>query len=231
MAIVSAVLFDMDGVLIDANGVIERAWREAAQLCSRVITEEDIRSHIHGRPGPHTIRALFSDLPRSDQEKVQAHVMHVENTATYEPIPGVARTIAQLSEAGITLGIVTSGWRSKIDRVVALLQAQGCFSVYIERDDVSRGKPHPDPYLLAAERLGIPASRTVVFEDSSSGVTAATTAGAYCVGIGGDDLQSCGARITIPDFLDVEVRPSTGSIILACRAGHELLIEPLPAGV
>jgi len=96
----------MDGVLIDANGVIERAWREAAQLCSRVITEEDIRSHIHGRPGPHTIRALFSDLPRSDQEKVQAHVMHVENTATYEPIPGVARTIAQLSEAGITLGIV-----------------------------------------------------------------------------------------------------------------------------
>ena len=221
----------MDGVLIDANRIIERAWREAAQLYGREITEEDIRSHIHGRPGPHTIRALFSDLSQSDQERVQAHVTHVENTADYEPIPGVARTISLLREAGATLGIVTSGWRSKIDRVVALLQVQGCFSVYVERDDVSRGKPHSEPYLLAAQRLGISASRTVVFEDSGSGVTAATSAGAYCVGIGGDELLSYGAKITISDFQNVDVRPSDSSCILVCRPGHEVLVKSLPDGV
>lgn len=227
---ISAVLFDMDGVLVDSKAVIERAWREAAQLCGRRITEEDIHNHIHGQPGPHTIRALFSDLPRSDQQKIQAHVIHVENTADYEPIPGVARTIARLHAAEITIGLVTSGWRYKIDRVIELLQAQWCFSVIVERDDVSRGKPHPDPYLLAAERLGIPASRTVVFEDTSSGVTSAVSAGAYCVGIGGEDLMRSGAQITIPDFESVEVHTRTsGGSILSCRPGHRLLVERLPA--
>lgn len=224
----SAVLFDMDGVLIDARAVIERAWREAASLCGRSISDEDLHNHIHGRPGPHTIRALFHDLPRTAQERIQAHVIDVENTADYEPIPGVARLIARLSAAGITVGIVTSGWKSKIDRVIELLQAQSCFSVIVQRDDVARGKPHPDPYLLAAERLGIPASKTVVFEDSSSGVTSAVTAGAYCVGIGDEDLTRSGAKLTIPDFeeVDVQATDSAGSI-LSCRPGHRLFVERL----
>jgi len=226
---VSAVLFDMDGVLVDSKAVIERAWHEAAQLCGRRITEEDLHNHIHGQPGPHTIRALFYDLPRSDQEKIQAHVIHVENTADYEPIPGVAQLIARLSAAGITVGLVTSGWKYKIDRVIELLQAQSCFSVIVERDDVARGKPYPDPYLLAARRLGIPASKTVVFEDASSGVTSAVTAGAYCVGIGSEDLMRSGAKITIPDFEGVEIQTSgSGGSILSCRPGHQLFVEQLP---
>ncbi len=233
VATVSAVLFDMDGVLIDARAVIERAWYEAAKLYGRQITEEDLHNHIHGRPGPHTIHALFSDLPGPDQEKVQAHVMHVENTADYDPIPGVAQLIARLSAAGITVGIVTSGWRSKVDRIIDLLRAQSCISVIVQRDDVARGKPHPDPYLLAADRLGISASKTVVFEDSSSGVMSAVAAGAYCVGIGAEDLLSNGAKITIPDFEGVEVRTSGsgGSSVLSCRPGHHLVVERLPARV
>ncbi len=139
-------------------------------MYGRRISQEDITKHIHGQPGPHTIRALFHDLPLSDQAKVQAHIIHVENTADCAPIPGVAQLIASLGAAGIPVGIVTSGWRLKIDRVIALLQAEPYISVIVERDDVARGKPYPDPYLLAAERLGIPASKTVVFEDAKSGV-------------------------------------------------------------
>jgi HAD superfamily hydrolase (TIGR01509 family) len=225
-----AVLFDMDGVLIDSKVVIERAWREAAQFYDREITEEDLHKHIHGQPGPHTIRALFGDLPRSDQEKVQAHIIHVENTADYEAILGVARLIARLNTAGITIGLVTSGWQYKIDRVIELLQAQSCFSVIVQRDDVSRGKPHPDPYLLAAERLGISASETLVFEDSASGVTSAISAGAYCVGIGGEELIRSGAKITIPDFENVEVQTrDSKETILSCRPGHWIVVERLSA--
>ncbi|XBS68882.1 HAD family phosphatase [Acerihabitans sp. KWT182] len=153
---VAAVLFDMDGVLIDSKAVIEQAWREAAHMYGRQITDEDIVKHIHGQPGPHTIRALFHDLPLADQARVQAHIIHVENTADCDPIPGVAQLIAALGAAGIPLGIVTSGWRLKIDRVIALLQAQPYVSVIVERDDVARGKPYPDPYLLGAKRLGLP---------------------------------------------------------------------------
>ncbi|GJH13227.1 HAD family phosphatase [Caballeronia novacaledonica] len=227
---VSAVLFDMDGVLVDSRAVIEQAWREAAQLYGREITEDDIHRHIHGQPGPHTIRALFHDLSRADQEKVQAHIIHVENTADCEPISGVARLVSRLGAAGITIGVVTSGWRYKIDRVIEMLKAQSYFSVIVERDDVARGKPYPDPYLLAAERLGVPASRTVVFEDASSGVTSAATAGAYCVGIGGEELIRSGAKIAIPDFEGVELETigSQGSI-LSCRPGHQLFVERLAA--
>jgi len=203
----AAVLFDMDGVLIDSNAVIERAWREAAEMFGKMISADDIVKHIHGQPGPHTIQALFSDLSLKDRERVQAHIIHVENTADYEPIPGVAQLITALDAARIKVGIVTSGWREKIDRGTAMLGVQACISVVVERDDVARGKPFPDPYLLAAERLAMPAGKTVVFEDSRSGVTSAVAAGAFCVGIGGVELVACGARLTIPDFTRVEVIP------------------------
>jgi HAD superfamily hydrolase (TIGR01509 family) len=225
---ITAVLFDMDGVLIDSNTVIEQAWIEAAKMFGKSISEEDIIIHIHGQPGPHTIKALFNDLPMSDQKIVQEHIIHVENTAYYDPIPGVAQLILSLYSAGICVGIVTSGWKEKIDRVTEMLKIQHCISVIVERDDVSRGKPFPDPYLLAAKRLAIPISATIVFEDSRSGVTSAHSAGAYCVGIGGNELLEFGAKITIPDFTGVEVmyRMDGGTVISLCP-GHNLVMEKL----
>lgn len=226
--VIAAVLFDMDGVLIDSNSVIERAWCEAAEMFGKIITEEDIVKHIHGQPGPHTIRALFNDLSLTDQKKVQSHIIHVENTASYNPIPGVAQLITSLNAFGISVGIVTSGWKEKIDRVTAMLHVQHCISVIVERDDVSRGKPFPDPYLLAAERLAIPTEKAIVFEDSRSGVTSATTAGTYCVGIGGDELVACGAKVAIPDFTGVKlVSQLNGKILLSLCPEHILTLEKL----
>lgn len=225
---IAAVLFDMDGVLIDSNSVIERAWREAAEMYGKSISEDEIVKHIHGQPGPHTIQALFSDLPLSDQQKVQTHIIQVENTAEYEPIPGAAQLIHSLNAAGVKVGIVTSGWREKIDRVTAMLNVQHCISVIVERDDATRGKPFPDPYLLAAERFSIPAEKTMVFEDSRSGVTSAVAAGARCIGIGGTELLACGAKLTIPDFTRVEViMRIDGDVAISFCPGHVLVMEKL----
>lgn len=221
---IKAILFDMDGVLIDSNSVIERAWREAAEMYGKTISDEQIVKHIHGQPGPHTIQALFSELPLNDQKRVQAHIIQVENTAEYEPIPGAGQLICSLHAAGVQVGIVTSGWREKIDRVTAMLNIQECVSVIVERDDVARGKPFPDPYLLASERFAVSASNTIVFEDSRSGVTSAVSAGAYCVGIGGDELKTYGARLTIADFVGVKViTGDNGEVIITFNR------EPLPA--
>lgn len=133
-----------------------------------------------------------------------------------------------LSETGITIGIVTSGWRYKIDRIIALLDARGAISVIVERDDVKRGKPWPDPYLLAIERLNIPADSALVFEDSTSGVTSAVRAGAFCVGIGGQSLLAYGAKCTIADFSHVRLSSSDeGKRVLTLCSGHSVQLESL----
>lgn len=92
--------------------------------------------------------------------------MHAENTADYDPILGVSELILALAAAKIKVGIITSGWREKIDRVMEMLHIENCISVIVERDDVTHGKPYPDPYLLAAKRLMLPPTETLVFEDS-----------------------------------------------------------------
>ncbi|OCG23441.1 haloacid dehalogenase [Gilliamella sp. wkB108] len=223
---IAAVLFDMDGVLIDSNAVIERAWLEAAQMYGITISEQDMLQHIHGQPGPHTIRTLFSDLPIEDQKKVQAHIIDCENIATYDPIPGVAQLIISLHAHHICVGIVTSGWREKVNRVITMLGVEKCISVIVERDDVSRGKPFPDPYILAAKRLHLPSEQTLVFEDSRSGVISAVAAGAFCVGIGNTELVECGAKLTIPDFTGVSViSQPDDKIVMAFDPNHTLVME------
>ncbi|EBI1835047.1 HAD-IA family hydrolase [Salmonella enterica subsp. enterica serovar Enteritidis] len=218
----------MDGVLIDSRTVIENAWREAALMYKRHLTDEDIQKHIHGHPGPYTIRTLFGDLPVSDQQRVQSHIIHVENTTDCELIPGVARLIESLGKAGIYVGIVTSGWRQKINRVIELLHAEPYISVIVERDDVTRGKPHPEPYILATQRLGIPASQAVVFEDAKSGVISAVTAGSYCIGVGDEDLMPLGAKTIIPDFQNVKLsRNSTDSFMLKLCPEHFILLNKI----
>lgn len=205
-SITNSVVFDMDGVLIDSAAVIERGWAEGAQLFDREISKEDIHNHIHGQPGPHTIKALFSDLPISAQKKIQAHVIEYETTANYDLIPGVKELVHALHEAGVTLALVTSAWQEKIDQALDVLQAHSHFSVIVQRDDVSRGKPYPDPYLLAAKRLGLSACEMLVFEDAHSGVKSAVTAGAYCVGVGDKGLVESGAQFVVPNFMQVSLQ-------------------------
>lgn len=224
---IAAVLFDMDGVLIDSNAVIERAWTEAANMYGKSLSENDIIRHIHGQPGPHTIHALFSELQLEDQQKVQAHIMQVENTADYVPIPGVALLIQALYRSGISVGVVTSGWREKINRVLEMLQVTHCISVIVERNDVARGKPYPDPYLLAAKRLSLPPCRTIVFEDSQSGVSSAVAAGCVCIGIGDENLKEWGASMTIPDFRCVQVKSQTATqVTISFPQRQVLAMEP-----
>ena len=219
----NAVLFDMDGVLIDSNSVIERAWCEVAQMYDREISNDEMIKHIHGQPGPHTISALFGDLSAADQQKVQDYIIYIENTAIYKPIDGVAELILALHKVGIRIGIVTSGWRQKIDSVIKLLKVDGCISVIVERDNGTKGKPYPDPYLLAIKRLNIPVNHTIVFEDSSSGVKSAVAADTYCVGIGGENLLSVGAQFTITDFSAVKiVTHPNGQIMISFDDQHQL---------
>jgi sugar-phosphatase len=216
----------MDGVVIHSKPVIENAWRKAALAHGRHISDEEMHELVHGRPGSYTVDALFPHLSAPEKQKIRGLVDSIEERSTCASIAGVEDFIKALISHGVVFGLVTSGWPARIEFVLQSLGLADRFSVIVSRDDVRRGKPDPEPYLLAASRLGIPASRTIVYEDSSSGVQAATKAGAYCVGIGGDNLVLSGARTAIPDFSGISLQATVpGEVSMVFSTGHKLLIE------
>jgi HAD superfamily hydrolase (TIGR01509 family) len=222
----SAVLFDMDGVVIQSKPVIENAWRKVAKSHGREISDQEMHELVHGRPGSYTVDALFPGLSAAEKQKVRSLVDSIEERSPCASIGGVEDLIKGLISHGVVFGLVTSGWPARIEFVLQSLGLTERFSVVVSRDDVRRGKPDPEPYLLAASRLGLPASKAIVCEDSVSGVQAAVSAGAYCVGIGSDELVKSGARTVIRDFSGISLQPtSPGEVSLVFSTGHRMLLE------
>lgn len=174
-----AVLFDLDGTLIDS----EPLWFEAERL---LVTE-------YGHPwGPAQAQQLVGwslwdsatflreqvgiDLPQpAIIERLQSQV--VAGVVAGPPFrPGALELLAEVRAAGVPTGLVTMSYRQMTDAVVAALP-EGAFQTVVSGEQVSRGKPHPDPYLLAAQRLGVAAVDCVVIEDSVTGATSARDAG------------------------------------------------------
>ena len=212
---IAAVVFDMDGVIVDSGPVIEHAWSEASRRHGRVLTPVDIASFIHGRPGSETVRLLFPDRSESDRKAIWAEVDKIEEESECSAIPGVIDLLAGLSRLGVDIGLVTSSWPRRIEFVLDHLELNGVFKVSVNRNDVARGKPNPDPYLAAFERLGVDPWQVLVFEDSEAGVRSAVAAGAACVAIGDAGLVDIGAIAGVPDF--------TGLRLGGTRAGRATL--------
>ena len=198
---IRAVLFDLDGVIIESREVIEEAWRAAAlHHTGTRLSEEDIHEHVHGRPGSHTVATLFPDHTPPQRKEIWAHVDRIEETAQYRAVPGVRDFIAWLGTTGVPVGLVTSSWAEKIEHVIGLFDLDRVFATVVSRDDVANGKPHPEPYRSGCARLGVDPASTLVFEDALSGVRSSVAAGSRCIGIGGDELVRAGAVASVPDF-------------------------------
>jgi HAD superfamily hydrolase (TIGR01509 family) len=203
---IAAVVFDMDGVVVDSGPVIEYAWSEAARRHGRVLTPADIASCIHGTPGSETVRLLFPDRSDAERTAIWAEVDEIEEETECSAVPGVVELLTGLSRLGVDVGLVTSSWPRRIEFVLNHLELTGVFKVSVNRNDVARGKPNPDPYLTAFERLGVDPGHVLVFEDSDAGVRSAVAAGAHCVGVGGGaGLLDLGALTGVPDFTGLSI--------------------------
>jgi sugar-phosphatase len=174
---VSAVLFDLDGVLVESRLATERVW--LAWASKNGIGEEELRSAMHGVRSVEVVRALRPDLDAVvESEEIERR--QAEDTDGLRPIPGATEALRALK--GDRVAVVTSGTRPL---ALARLAAVGIEppAVMVFADDVARGKPDPEGYLTAARRLGADPAEALVVEDAPPGIEAGRAAGMATVAV------------------------------------------------
>ena len=181
------VIFDMDGVLVDnANAHIE-----AFQVfCKRygIDLPLDTFSKMFGMTNEDIIPALLpSDIVKAKGLQVlsdEKEAIYREQYAkTIKPVPGLIEFVHDLKKHGVKLAVGSSGCAANVDFVIKSLGLEDCFDAVVNGDMITRGKPDPEVFLLAAKLLGLPATECVVIEDSFAGIDAARAAGAAVIAL------------------------------------------------
>ncbi len=222
---ISAVLFDMDGVLIDTDGAIADLWLGLAAESGVPLDATGIAADVLGCAPEHTVATVFAALDADGRERVLERVRVCEPDLGYAPVPAAVAVVEGLAAAGVPLALVTGASADRAGRVLKELGVAGLFGATVTWGEAARGKPAPDCYLLAARRLAVPPERCLVFEDTPSGVRAAVAAGARCAGVSRSApaaLRDSGARPVVATFADVTVR--TGPVLTV--GGEHLPLSP-----
>jgi sugar-phosphatase len=201
----AAVLFDMDGTLVDSSTCVESTWRMWAG--KHGVDIDALLRISHGRQNYETIRLI---APHLETPEEIAFLVETEE-ACHEGIAEVPGARALLDSMGVTMGptarwaVVTSAWRTLAEKRLSLagLPIPG---VLITSDDISHSKPHPEGYLLAAERLGVAPADCLVIEDAHAGIEAGRAAGMTVIGITTTfPREQLGCEWCIGDFRELAV--------------------------
>lgn len=182
-----AVLWDMDGVLVDSAPYHYRAWRETLATVGVDLDEASFRRTFGQRNdailadllGPDVSEEQVISLGTVKERRYRALVMQ----AGIAPLAGAVEWLRRLHARGIPQAVVSSAPRANITAVLEALGVADLFQALVSGEDVRQGKPHPESFLLAARRLGVPPERCQVVEDAPAGVEAARRAGMACLAL------------------------------------------------
>jgi HAD superfamily hydrolase (TIGR01509 family) len=191
-----AVLWDMDGTLINSEELHWLAWREAMTKEGLVITRDHFLSSVGQRndsiiPAWLGSAATAERIERIGETKENLYRDLVRQVGiAFEP--GVATWLHRLQQHGWQQAIASAAPRANIDAILESLSEKHIFQAIVSAEDVHRGKPDPEVYLLAATRVGVPADRCIVVEDAVAGIEGARRAGMRSVGVShnGKDLHA-----------------------------------------
>jgi len=184
-----AVVFDLDGLMLNTEELYDDVGGELLRRRGHVFTPQ-LKDAMMGRPGRVALGVLVEQLGLTDG----VETLYDESTAIFHGIlddrlammPGLAELLDALEAADLPKGIATSSGRAFVERVLGRFQLAPRFRCILTCEDVTEGKPHPEVYLKASQRLGFSPAEVLVLEDSHHGCCAAAAAGTFAVAVPGD---------------------------------------------
>jgi beta-phosphoglucomutase len=207
-----AVLWDMDGTLVDTAELHFDAWVKLANEMGRPFSRDDFTATF-GRRNPEIIQYLFHqeftpvEISEIGERKERYYRAEAERGVTL--LPGVMELLKGLHELGVKQAVGSSAPRGNLDLILRITNTASYFTSIVAMEDTQRGKPDPQVFLVAAERVGVPPSRCVVLEDAIAGVQAAKAGGMKCIGVTfvghhpAEKLREVGADRIVSSFTEV----------------------------
>ena len=203
-----ALLFDLDGTMVDTDHLHIAAWNAVLARDARHIDATFYKSKVMGFTAEAVTAALYPDHDSaarallSDEKEIAFRTL----VGLLEPTVGLPSLLAWADSLSLPMAVVTNAPR---DNALLLLRGLGWvnrFPVLVIGEELERGKPDPLPYLTALRRLGADATQAIAFEDSLSGVRAAVAAGIETIGLlnalNESALRGAGASVVVQDFAD-----------------------------
>ena len=190
---IKAAIFDLDGVIIDTAHYHYIAWKRLASEFNINLTIEE-NERLKGVSRMRSLEIILElgniKLSEEEKEKLAARknswfVEYIESIRPEEIFPGVKELILAMKAKGLKIALASSS--KNAPRVIELLKIGDMFDAMVDGTMITKTKPDPEIFLLAASKLGVPASECLVFEDAEAGVEAAIAGGMKCVGVGSFD--------------------------------------------
>jgi len=182
---IRALVFDFDGLIVDTEGPIFRAWQRIYRERGHELPRERWLTIIGTAAGPFDplldLRERTGEPLEQDELDGLERRYYKEATAMQQLLPGVESYLADARRLGLKTAVASSSTSSWVTDHLERFGIHEHFDAILCREDVSRTKPDPELYQKALERLAVSASQTIAFEDSSNGIRAAKAAGLFCV--------------------------------------------------
>jgi HAD superfamily hydrolase (TIGR01509 family) len=210
---IAGLVFDMDGTLVDNMHFHHRAWKEFLSMHGIHITDEEFH-----RKNVGTIKEVIPKFMPHVQDPDWIMELGMQKEAVYrqlygphiQPLKGLQAFLAKAYEAGIPIALATAADAQNIDFTLEGLGMAHYFSAITGSEEVNRGKPHPDVYLISARKLQADPQSCIAFEDTPSGIRAALAAGMQVVGLATthrrDELEAFPLLDIIDDYEQVPAK-------------------------
>lgn len=210
-AMLAAILFDLDGTLVNTDVHHFQIWQELLADRGVTIDRQFYDAHMVGHRNEAIVRDVLSDLPFEAGMQLARHkeAKFRDRAAQMERLTGLDRLLTWIEARSLATAVVTNAPRDNAELMLTALELSDRFDTLVVSDELPHGKPHPLPYQTALERLAIAPETAIAFEDTPLGIRSAVAAGVQTVGMATTHapsvLQEAGAEFAIADFTAPEL--------------------------